>query len=226
MNDFNQKLTGFFKKFPQQNFSRGEVLLRAEDEPPGVFFLRKGYVRFYSINEDGKELTLNIFKPGSCFPLNWAVADQPNYYFFEAMTEAEIIRAPKGSFLKFLKNEPGILYEYFRRILVGLSDFLIRSQFLLLADARKKVTATILLLARRFNQSEKDTSVKISLRLTHQEIANLAGLTRETTSLQLEALKKEGLIFYRHQQLKIPDLDRLKETALIYQDEKLLPYAF
>lgn len=57
-----EKLDQFFSRFKKVIFKKGETILRVGDEPRGVYFLKKGYVRLYSISEDAKELTLIIFK--------------------------------------------------------------------------------------------------------------------------------------------------------------------
>ena len=45
------------------------LILRAQEQPTIVYFLKKGYVRLYTINSSGQEITFNIFKPGSYFPM-------------------------------------------------------------------------------------------------------------------------------------------------------------
>ena len=74
----------FYKQFQVRNYKKSEMLIRADDDPLGIFCLRKGYVRQYTISETGFELTLHILKPISYFPMVWAINGTPNVYFFEA----------------------------------------------------------------------------------------------------------------------------------------------
>ena len=220
-----KKLNKFFTEFKPIHYQRGETILRAEDVPQGASFIKSGYVRLYSISKEGKDVTLNIFKPGSYFPMTWVIADMPNVYFYEAMTDVEILRAPKGKVVDFLKGQPEILFELTKRILVGLEGILTRIQYLLYGDAHSKVASAILLLARRFGEKRKEGTV-ITLPFTHAGIASLAGITRETTSLEMEKLKKEGLITNKNHLIVVKDMGKLREESLIYFEDKPLPYTF
>lgn len=64
-----QKLNNFFAGFKKLSFKKSETILRADDEPRGVFYLKKGYVKLYSLSKDAQELTLIIFKAGDFFPI-------------------------------------------------------------------------------------------------------------------------------------------------------------
>jgi len=190
--------------------------LHAEDTPQGVYYLKDGYVRLFSVSDLGKELSLNIFKPGSFFPMTWAIADVPNRYFFEALTDVAVLRMPKDEVVEFLKREPDILLDLTRRILVGLEATLARIQYLISGSASEKVAATILMLGKRFGKA-KNKKVAITLRITHKDIANFAGLTRETASQEIKKLEEKGLIEQKHQHLLIRDVQKLqKESQLNY----------
>src|SRR4030065_72904 len=103
------KLDTFFERFKTLRFRKREIILGAEEEPKGVFFIKSGYVRSYSISEEGREFTLNIYKEGTYSPATWALAEIPNTYFFEAMTPVELTKAPKEELLVFLRANPEIL---------------------------------------------------------------------------------------------------------------------
>ena len=85
----------FYKQFIIRDYKRGEMLIRADDDPLGIFCLTKGYVRQYTISKIGFELTLHILKPISYFPMVWAINGTPNIYFFEALTPVQVGRAPR-----------------------------------------------------------------------------------------------------------------------------------
>lgn len=224
-NSVFKKIEDFFSSYKLVCYNKGEVIMRPDDSPQGVYFLKKGYVKFYSISQEGGELTLNIFKPGSYFPMLWALGDIPNMYIFEAMTDIETLRAPKKELLEFLKTEPESLFELTKRIFIGLSGFMIRVEYLLFGDAYNKVASVLLMSARRFSE-KKNGEIIIQLPLTHQEIANLASLTRETTSIQMKKLERNKLIYYVGRKIAIKNLEKLKKESLIYQEEVPLPYTF
>lgn len=192
----------FFGKQTEIAFKKGETIIEAGADPSGVFYLQKGFVRQYSISDEGQELTLHFFKPGSFFPLFWAVNNEPNRYFYESFNATETFLAPKEQFLTFLKNEPEILFDLTSRLLYGLHGLLTRVEYLISADAKHRVFGTLLFLAKHFGQ-KTDGKVFLTEKFTHQDIARIAGTTRETVSRELEKLNGEGIISQRRQQLII-----------------------
>jgi CRP/FNR family transcriptional regulator len=176
------------------SYKKGEVIIRAEDDPSGIFHIISGYVRCYSLSEEGKELTMDILKPGSSFPLTWAIGNVTNSYFYEAMTDSQVTKTPRDKVLQFVRGEPEIFYGLTKNLLSNLDNLLIRMGFLLRAEAKDKIYLTLELLAENFGQTNPDCEAIIKLPLTHQDIANLTGLTRETTSIELNKLEKRGLI--------------------------------
>ena len=225
-NPINQKLDNFFSQFRERRFKKGQVIIRAEDEPGGVYYLTSGFVRFYSIFEDGKELTLNIFKPGSYFPMLWALADIPNVYFFEPITNVSVRQAPKSKVLEFIKINPDIFYELTKRLMVGFAGLMVRFEQLLTQNAQKKVASVFYLSARRFGDKNGNGQTIISFPLTHQEIANLANLTRETTSLEIKKLEVAGTISKKNRLWTVNDLGKLKEESYLYTDGKTFSHTF
>ncbi len=220
------EIDSFFAKFKPLRFRKREIILGAEEEPDGVFFIKSGYVRSYSISEEGREFTLNIYKQGTYFPAPWALADVPNTYFFEAMTPVELTKAPKEELLVFLRANPEILMDLTTRLLVGLNGLLVRIEHLLSKDAYHKVASAVFLAGRRFGKKAGKGKVIVELPLTHQDIADLSYLTRETTSLEMKKLEKQGLIEKRNRMLIIKDMNKLRQESLLFLRGKPLPYTF
>lgn len=211
------KLVEFFSQFKLLTYQKGELIMRPEDEPQGVFFLKTGFVRLYALTAAGQEITFNIFKPGSYFSLMWAVGSEENRYFFEAMTKIEVRRASKEAFLSFIKKEPVSLWALTERTFRGLAGLLLVMEHLLFGPAKTKVAMIILMAAKRFGEKQSHDEILIHLPLTHQLIASLAGLTRETTSLQMKNLEKQGKIGKRGRFLIVKKSKELEKELEIAQ---------
>jgi len=198
----------FFTTYTHRLYKRGEVILRAGDPPVGVLYLVKGYVRMSATSENGDILVLHVFKRGSFFPMWWAINDTPNTYTYEAVTPVEAYRAPKANVVRFLKHHPDALFDLTRRVLAGLSGVTSRMEMLVFDDARTKTIQFLVYCAKHFGW--KDVRA-YEIVMTQREIAAWIGTTRETASLQLEALKHRGLIVYKNRMIRIPDLKKLEE---------------
>lgn len=203
-------LDTFFQKYTRLRYKKGEVIIRAEDTPQGVFYLKRGYVRQYMVAECGAMLMLHIFKPNSFFPMMWALNGTPNTYYYEAMTAVEIWRAPKEAVKDFLLEYPAIVYNLAQRLLLGIVGLQRRMEYLVMDNAYQKTLLLLLYLAQNLGEKEEG-GVVLPVPVTHREISAWIGTTRETASLQVETLKKRGLIVYRKRQLFIPSMKALEK---------------
>lgn len=209
-----RELEEFFAKFKPYRLRKGEVILRAQETPPGVFYLKKGFVRLYAISAGGEELTLIIFKPEDFFPIMWAINKTSNNYFLEAMTFCELWCCPREKFVNFLRVNPRVQLELFSRILTRLGGILKRTEYLVFGHALAKVAAILVICAQRFGEREGG-KVVIGVPLRHIDIGNLAGLARETTSVEMKKLERKGLIGYRGRFLVVKDLRGLRRQSLL-----------
>ena len=208
------KLHKFFGKGRFLYYKKGETILRPGDIPQGAFFLKKGYVRLYSICESGKELTLIIFKPEDFFPMMWTFNSSPNMYYLESITTVEVWRAPKDKFLQFVKSNPDALFELIGKILVRLGGLLNRMEYLAFGNASQKVASILMICAERFGEKQ-DNSAIIHIPLTHKDVAMLVGMTRETVSIEIKKLERKGTISYKGRSIIVKNIRKLQKESLL-----------
>src|SRR6476469_9339508 len=149
MNRFKtEELKSFYKQFQIRNYKKGEMLIRADDDPQGIFCLIKGYVRQYTISKNGSELTLHILKPISYFPMVWAINGTPNVYYFEALTPVEVGRSPRDQVVNFIKDKPAIIFELMSELVEDYAETLTRVEHLVFSDAYRRVISVLLYIAK------------------------------------------------------------------------------
>lgn len=210
----SEKLKNFFSKFKKLSFKKGETILRADEKPKGVFYLIKGYIRLYSLSKNAQELTLIIFKAENIFPMMWAINNTPNTYYLEAMTAVEIYRAPREEFLDFIKKNGDVLFEITSHIMIRFGGVLNRMEYAIFGHAGSKVASILLICAERFG-IKTGKEITIQLPLTHQDIANLIGVARETVSIEIEKLQKRGAINHQGKYLVIKSVQKLKGESVL-----------
>lgn len=211
--DVSEKLDNFFQQYKSRKYKRREILIRAADESVGLFYLIEGVVRQYVITSSGEELTINVFKSPSMFPMAWVVNDTISPHFFEAMTVVTAWVAPKKEVLEFLKQEPDILLDLVKRIYKGLDGYFMRMEHLMLGSAQARLIAELLIYARRFGEQIEST-VKVNFKLTERDLAAQSGIARETVSREIQKLKQKGLINFEKNTLLINDIQKLEEELL------------
>lgn len=140
-----EKIFNFFSQYEVQKYKKGEILVRAYNDPSGVFYLAEGEVKMYFISRKGDELIANVFKAGAFFPMSWAFNNTPNAYYFEATTSASVLRAPKENVVNFLKSEPEILLDLLERVFRGTDGLLLRMSYLMAGSAYTRLIVEILI---------------------------------------------------------------------------------
>jgi len=203
----------FYSQFKPRSYKKGELLIRSDDDPQGIFYLTRGYVRQYTISKTGIELTLHILKPISYFPMVWAVNGTPNVYNFEALTDVEVGRAPRDEVVAFIKDKPKIIFELMSELLEDYAETLTRVEHLVFSDAYRRVISVLLYIAKHFGKND-GKRILIGNRFTHQDIATLVGVARETASVEMVKLEKKGLIEYSDHLIVIKNIRKMELELL------------
>lgn len=199
----------FYKQFRILNYKKGEKLIRADDIPQGIFCLTKGYVRQYAISKTGIELTLHILKPISYFPMVWAINGTPNVYSFEALTPVEVGRAPRDQVVNFIKDKPTVTFALISELLEDYAESLTRVEHLVFSDAYRRVISVLLYIAKHFGKENKN-GIILDHRFTHQDIATLVGVSRETASIEMGKLERKKLAKHVDRLLLFESINKLE----------------
>jgi len=203
-----EKIDIFFSSYPSRQFKKNEIVLRPEEEISSIYLLKEGFVRMYVLSEQGQEVTLHIFKPVSFFPIMLVLSTVKNKYFFEAMENLSLIKAPADDTLAFLKSNPEVLFDLTHRLSDALCGFLLRTEDLMLQHSHAKVASLLLYLAKHLGKTATN-NVFVPFALTHEDLASWLGLTRETVSRQIEDLTKKNIIAYKNHRIIIKDIEKL-----------------
>ena len=208
--EIKDKVEQFFKQYQNRKYRKGEVLVRADENPPGVFYLVNGTVRQYDITEQGTVIIVNIFKPPAFFTMSWAINQTGNTYFFEAMEPVELWLAPREDTVQFVRDNPDVLFNLLSRLYRGTDGLLLKMTHLMGASARSRLMLELIIAAKRFGKPSPKGEIKLDT--TAGELAARTGLTRETVSRELQKLKAEGLVRVSLGIIVIPDLTALDEA--------------
>ncbi len=203
-----KKLRDFFTQYRQREYKKGEIIIRADDMPAGIFYLRKGAVKMYLISRNGDELVLNLFKPISFFPMSWAINGTDNEYYFEAMEDISIWLATKDKVTAFLRENPDVLYDLVSRLFRGIDGMLARMAYLMAGSAYTRLITELLITAKRFGVEDKDG---ITFKITEKDLSASAGMTRETVSREMKILKEKGLVTFQKNILLVHRIEDLEK---------------
>jgi len=200
-----EELTKFFSNYKTKNYKSGETLIDPDSSPPGIFLLEEGVIRMFAINKEGKELTINTFRPLSYFPTSLIILNKQDKYYYQALTNVKARVSPKEKFEKFLTQDKTQMLNLMQRIYRGLEGYMLRMEAILGKDAYYNTLVHLVIYGKRFKDLNPPFYIK------QKELAMDSGLSRETVTRQINKFKEKNLIKYEKGKLKIIDLQGLEK---------------
>ncbi len=194
-------------------YPKGTMLFIEGQQPRGVFVLCMGKVKLSTSSRDGKTIITKISEPGDILGLNAVVSNRPYEVTAEMMEPGQANFIPRDPFIQFMKDP-----EVARRVAEQLS----RNYFTAYEEVRTLgLTASPsekfakMLLAWSTKTSQADGSAQVKLTLTHEEIAEAIGTTRETVSRLFSEFKRKQLVQLKGATLFIrsrPTLEKIVQS--------------
>ena len=174
----------------KRHYKKKEVIFLEEDTNQYMYIILEGKVKVLRNGENGKSQIMSIHKAGDFFGEMSLIDSMTEPATVVAKEDCTLIIISKRDFKKLL------LYREFSEQLLEILCTRLRSawarmEWLTLVNASDKVKMVLKFLADNHGQRENG-HVKIKLRLTHEELGELAGISRETISRELNKLKKKG----------------------------------
>jgi CRP/FNR family transcriptional regulator len=193
----SSEISKFIETFPLRYYEKGETIIHAGDNVKNTFFLTQGYARSFDISDRGDTQVIWYGQHGDMFPLSLFFDETYEApYYFDAFTNCYLRVVPARVAADFFNNNSDALLSLSIYLARANMDTTHRLHALGEQRAREKILRTIDFLARRFNEPPLKPIVEIALPLTHQDIANFIGLTRETVSHELIKIREDGIIDY------------------------------
>lgn len=202
------QIKNFFSKHPTKKIAKGTIIFKPGDKIHDVYFINSGFVRIYT-KTGTVENTLNIFRPLFLMSFIHHMTENYNNFYFEAITSMEVRIAPEKDFNEFLTKNPefsSLLMEFF---LGSILKYISNQGNIINGNAVTKVSSILHQLAIEYGETKNKTLI-VNFPATHRIIANMVGLTRETTSVQMSKLQKSGIISTKRSQFTVHDMDKLK----------------
>ena len=164
------------------------------------------------MTRDGKELTLAYRTEGDFFGEPCLLDGGPREEMAEAMDASARSRSPRECSTTCCKADGGAAYKFARALILRRKDLETSVEQLIFKDVGAKL-AELLLASARSTASTTSAAPVVGLKITHQEMANLIGSTRETVSLTLSQFKRKGLIQTEGRKVILADPEGLRALA-------------
>jgi len=173
----------------RRTFPRHAVLINEGDHSEHVYVILAGQVKVFCSDDSGREITLNFMGPGEFFGELSVIGEMPRSASVMTTQRSTLSLISRDAFRTYLADHPDIAYKFLRLLAVRVGELTDLAKNLALNDVYGRVTRALLQLAE-----ERDGVLVVAQRLTHQEIANLVGASREMVSRIMKELERGGYI--------------------------------
>lgn len=202
-------LVNLFHQGTRLTYRKGEFVIRPGETPSGVFYITSGLVKAYDITKYGEENLLIIRKAGEVLGLTWAITGHHRNIMYATLAPTELLQISRQQFVDFLHTNPQAALPLVDMV---VDMYRLHSERIITLEyrsVRERLISFLLNTAQRFGK-DTDEGMLLDVPLKHQDIASSISATRETTSRELAALERQGLIMRHQSIITLRDLDKLQ----------------
>jgi CRP/FNR family transcriptional regulator, cyclic AMP receptor protein len=187
-------------------FKKKQVIYSEGNHPNRLYYVLKGKVKAYKVNDDGKELVTNLFSPGDFLGHIALLEEKPYTDTAVALEETELAEIPKEDFEELIYNNREIAQKFIRMLAKNISAK--ENQLLGLAynSLRKKVAEALVLLQEKY---QEDRDEKFVIKINRESLASIAGTATESLIRTLGDFRNEKLIELKGSSIIIINMKKL-----------------
>ena len=174
-------------------YPKGAMLFIEGQQPRGVFVLCTGKVKLSTTSREGKTIITKISDAGDVLGLNAVISNHPYEVTAEMMEPGQANFIPRDSLLHYLKDHPEVAMKVAQQLSRNYYSAYEEIRTLGLAVSPSEKFAKLLLTWSSKSAAE-DGSAQVKMTLTHEEVAEMIGTTRETVSRLFSEFKKKQLM--------------------------------
>ncbi len=194
-------------------YPEGAVLFVEHQEPRGIFLICRGSVKLSVSAPNGKTMIVKIAEAGEVLGLSATVSGKPYEVTAATIDPCQINFVKREDFLRFLKNDVTVCFKVAEQLSEKYHNVCNEVRSLGLSHSAAEKLAKLLLEWSSKNGESLKAEPRVKLRLTHEEIAQMIGTSRETVTRLLADLKKHQILNTRGSTLVIRNQAALKELA-------------
>jgi CRP/FNR family cyclic AMP-dependent transcriptional regulator len=195
-----------------QSYRPRQVVYLPGDRASSVHFIGNGRVKVSKVTRDGKELTLAYRVSGDFFGETCLLDGGPREEMVEAMEATTSVELDRTGLDHLLASNAPVAYPFARALISRWVGLQTKVEQLVFKDVGSKLAELLLRLGSEHGVEHRRGLV-LGLKITHQEMANLIGSTRETVSLTLSQFKRKGYIYTEGRKVILADREGLRSLT-------------
>ncbi|MFQ5353662.1 MAG: Crp/Fnr family transcriptional regulator [Thermodesulfobacteriota bacterium] len=201
-------------------FGKRDVIFLEGDMVEGLYVLRTGRVKLLRGSLKGKEQIIKILGPGDILGFEVFYGAHAFTNTAIAMEDCELCYISRNDFFSIIERDSGLARKLILALGRELNEAYGRIGNLGLLNAREKMAHLLASLAGEYGSELDGDRIRLNLTLSRLEIAELLGITQETSIRLLKGFKEEGIISIKRKEIIIISLTKLMKIAGIEAPEK------
>ena len=178
-----------------------------------LYFLKGGTIKIGYVNEEGKEVIKEIIQEGEVFGQFSLEQNNLNGEFAKAhKADVSLCAFNINDFEKLLRKKPELAFHYSKQVGQKLRKLENRLMNLLNKDVKTRLVGFLIMLAKEEGETKDNNTYRILNFLTHDDIAQLIGSSRQTVTTLINELEHQQLINVTRKLIEIPSVKRLQKS--------------
>jgi len=202
------ELRALAERTQMREFPRGKVIVHPDARPEVVYLIKEGRVKISRYSPDGREQILALLEAGDLFG-ELALIHEKEPVHIEAFEDTLVCAMPGPDLAALLERRPELMLHVIRVLAERLRRAEDEIADLVFRDVPGRIAALLLRLGEEYGVRDPD-GLRLTLRLTHQDIASMVGATRETITTTLSRFRDAGLIAVDQHYIVIQDPQGLR----------------
>ena len=191
-------------------YPKGTILFLEGSTAHGVYMLCQGRVKLSTCSREGKVMIIHLAGPGEVLGLSATISQLPYEVTAETMEPCQANFVRNTDFSRFLRHHPEASLRVARQLSRNYHQAYVQVRSLGLSASAAEKLARLLLRRCEETGNMDGQSVQLKLGLTHEEIGEMIGASRETVSRLFKDFREKEILSVKGAQLIIPDTRRLE----------------
>ncbi|MCM3784149.1 Crp/Fnr family transcriptional regulator [Neobacillus mesonae] len=201
-----------FNLMKYRNFPKGSHLYWEGDIADKLFYIKQGRIKITKFTDEGKELIMYIHQDGDIIGHADPFFSTRHSYSAEVIEESEIGFVDTAELQLLIEINGGFALDFMKWM--GIYHRITQTKFrdLMMYGKQGALCSTLIRLGNTYGELE-GSHIRINKKMTHTDLSNMIGATRESVNRMLGDLRKQGALGYEDGYILIKELDTLRKIC-------------
>jgi CRP/FNR family transcriptional regulator len=182
-----------------KHISKDQVLFYQGDISTDIYVLKNGVVKIHDIDTQGNEKILHLVREPAIVPFAFfSGGSTPTHWFYTALTDCDVYEIPRIRLLSELQTSNDLMMYLMNWFSREVHEIMIRLNSLGKTNAENKLLAALQFLGTQYSTPLRGYWRRVDFPVSHQLLADMAGITRESAALSMKVLQDRKFIRSPH----------------------------